>query len=324
MKNTLEKIKRAVKNARSAIILSHVDPDGDSIGSTLALGLILEKLGVTATLCCQDDVPRIYRFLPGAEKIKKCLLSRERFDLAFALDASDLDRLGKSINLKECSNSIINIDHHPDNALFGGINLVSNSSSTAELIFKLCNFLKVKIDLNIAECLYVALITDTGNFRYENTSVETFKMASDLLRAGIKTHELTTRIYDNKTIASLKIAASALANLGLSPDRKVAWVKVTEEMMQKTGAKGEDLIGMVDCLRSIEGVEVAIFFREDKGKIKINFRSKEKANVSEIASRFGGGGHKKAAGAIVPGELEPVSQKVVAEVLKYLTAPAQR
>jgi len=172
----------------------------------------------------------------------------------------------------------------------------------------------------MAENLYVALITDTGNYRYENTSAATFAMAGELISTGLDTHEITTKIYDTRTIASIRVQALALAALETSPDRKVAWVTVTQEMMDKVGAKGEDLVGLVDIVRSIEGVEVAILFREEHGKVKINFRSKEKVNVSEIARKFGGGGHIRAAGAIFKEDVETVKKRVVPEVLKFVKA----
>jgi phosphoesterase RecJ-like protein len=180
--------------------------------------------------------------------------------------------------------------------------------------------LKVKINRPMAENLYVALITDTGNYRYENTSMATFAMAGELLKTGVDTHEITTRIYDTKTIASIRIQAAALTNLEISPDRKAAWATVTQEMMDRIGAKGEDLVGLVDQIRSIDGIEVAILFREENGKVKVNLRSKEKVNVSEIAKRFEGGGHIRAAGAILQGDVESIKNRVVSEVLKYLKA----
>lgn len=318
MKKILEDIKKALKNVKTALVISHIDPDGDSIGSTLALGAMLDKLGINTTLFCEDGVPRIYRFLDGAEKIKKKLALSEHFHIAFAVDASDEERLGKKVNLREAAKIIVNIDHHPDNALFGDINYVSQRSSAAEMIYRLCKYLKIKMDPGIAEALYVALITDTGNFRYETTSTDTFTMATELLRAGVKTHALTTRVYDNKSIASLRVCSAALANLELSPDRKIAWTSVSEEMMGKFGAKPEDLIGLVDRIRSVEGIEVAILFRQEGNKIKINFRSKEKVDVSAIAACFGGGGHHKAAGATIEGDDGPVKQRVIETVEKFM------
>jgi phosphoesterase RecJ-like protein len=320
MKKEFEKLKKLLKSAKTAIVTAHVDPDGDAIGSMLALGMILERAGLAVTLYCADQVPRIYRFLPGSERIKKELLLQQRFDLGFVVDASDISRVGDRIDLRQAAPIIINIDHHPDNTSFGDINYVTKSSCVAEQVYDLAKYLKIKIDKRIADCLYAAMITDTGNFRYENTTVKTFLIAAELLKAGVNTHEITTRIYDTKSIPSVRVCARALAEVKFAMGHKVAWAVVTDQMMDENGAKAEDLIGLVDNIRSIEGVEVAVLFRQEKGKVKINFRSKEKMNVCEIAKRFGGGGHVKAAGAAVEGEVGQVVERVIAEVSKYIKA----
>ncbi|HVN67033.1 MAG TPA: bifunctional oligoribonuclease/PAP phosphatase NrnA [Candidatus Sulfotelmatobacter sp.] len=320
MNKEFPKIKSLVRNAKSALIASHLDPDGDALGSMLALGQALEQLGLAVTCYCADQLPKLYRFLPGSERIKRELVLGQHFDLFFIVDSSDLARIGDKLEPRHLAPVIINIDHHPDNSRFGDINYVMQTSSAAEEIFDLCQYLKVRIDKRLADCLYAALITDTGNFRYENTSAKTFLMAAELLRAGVDTHEITTRIYDTKSISSVKVCARALNEIKFSPDKKVAWTVVTETMMHETGAKSEDLVGIVDRIRAIDGVEVAVVFREDNGRVKINFRAKEKANVSEIARRFGGGGHHKAAGAVVAGETAAVVEKVILEVLKYFRA----
>ncbi len=320
MKKDCEKIKGLLKSAKTALVCAHIDPDGDAVGSMLALGTVLEKQGLAVTYYCEDPVPKIYRFLPGADRIKRELLLGQHFDLGFVVDSSDISRVGSKIDLRQSAKTMVNLDHHPDNTNFADLNCVRSVSSAAELIFELAKYLKVKIDKRIADCLYAAIITDTGNFRYENTNVKTFLIAAELLKAGVNTHDITTRIYDTKSIPSVKIAGRILAHIQFSPDHKVSWAVVTEQMMEETGARGEDLIGVVDRIRSVEGVEVAVFFREEKGKVKVNFRSKEKINVSEIARRFGGGGHIKAAGAIIEGKLEVVTAKVIAEVEKQLKA----
>ncbi len=320
MKEAFAAIKKALKSAESALVVSHVDPDGDSIGSMIALGMVLEKMGLKADLYSEDGIPRIYRFLPGADRVVKELDPRRRYDLLFAVDSSDIKRLGDKVPFRKIAKTVINIDHHPDNTKYGDINYVEKSSSTAELLYKLIKHFKLPIDREIAGNLYVALITDTGNYRYENTSVTTFDMAKEMLKAGVDTHAITTRIYDTKSIASVRLQAAALATLKATPDRKAAWAVVSKEMMERSGAKSEDLVGLVDQIRSIDGVEVAILFREDDGKVKVNFRSKEKVSVSAIAKRFGGGGHIRAAGATLAGDLESAQKKVIAEVEKYLKA----
>lgn len=319
-KKLFEKIRKELKKAESALVAGHMDPDGDSIGSSLAVAMLLEKLDITTTIYSQDGIPKVYHFLPWTERVQNKLEPSRRFDLAIVLDSSGIDRLGSKINIRDVAKVVINIDHHPDNTQFGDINYVENSSSAAEQVYQLCKYLKIEVDRKMAECLYVAMITDTGNFRYENTSEVTFEIAAELLRYGVETHEITTRIYDTKSIPSIKINALALSQLEFSDDRKLAWCAVSEEMMRKARAKSEDLIGLVDQIRSIEGVEVAILFREEREKIKVNFRSKHRINVSEVAKCFGGGGHIKAAGAIVEGNLEKVKQRVTAETLKYVKA----
>ena len=228
MREILATLKKALKSARTALVVSHIDPDGDSIGSMICVGMILTGMGINTDLYSQDGVPRIYRFLPGVEKVKNEARSDLHYDLLIAVDSSDIKRLGDRFAPEEIANTIINIDHHPDNSKYGDINYVEKSSSTAEMIFKLAKYLNVQITKPMAENLYVALITDTGNYRYENTSFATFAMAGELLQAGLDTHEITTRIYDTKTIASIRNQAAALTNLEISPGRKVAWATVTQ------------------------------------------------------------------------------------------------
>ncbi|MCU0641595.1 MAG: bifunctional oligoribonuclease/PAP phosphatase NrnA [Candidatus Margulisbacteria bacterium] len=321
MKQAFAKIKERLKSAKNAIVTAHVDPDGDAVGSMLAMGAVIEQFGLKVSYYCADLPPRIYRFLPGADKIRREVPAGTLFDLAIVLDSSDLSRIGEGIDLRQCARVIINLDHHPDNTQFGDINYVTKASSVAEEVYDLAVYLGAKIDKRIADCLYAAIITDTGNFRYENTNVKTFLIAGELLKAGVNTHEISTRIYDNRSLAAVRICALAMTNMQITADHKAAWMVVTKAMMDQTGAKGEDMIGMVDHLRSIEGVEVAILFREEKdGTVKVNFRSKDRLNVSEIARRFGGGGHVKASGATLEGKTDEVVRRVVAEVEKYLQA----
>ncbi|MFA4843389.1 MAG: bifunctional oligoribonuclease/PAP phosphatase NrnA [Candidatus Margulisiibacteriota bacterium] len=320
MKHELEQIKSRLKDAKTAIVTGHIDPDGDAIGSVLALGMALEQQGINVTLYCQDSLPKVYRFLPGFERIKREILMSQRFDLGFVLDSSDLARAGHKLDLRQVTPFIINIDHHPDNTNFGDLNYVRNVSSAAELVYNLVVGLDCKIDRKMAECLYAAIITDTGNFRYENTTVKTFLIAAELLKAGVSPHDVSTRIYDTKSVPSIKLSGRILADMQFSPDGKLAWGIVTEKMLAEAKAKPDDLTGVVDRIRATEGVEVAILFREEKGKTKINFRSKEKVNVSEIARRFGGGGHVKASGAVVEGPGDEVVAKVVAEAAKIIKA----
>jgi phosphoesterase RecJ-like protein len=320
MTEALSCIKKRIKNAKSALVVSHVDPDGDSIGSMNAMAILLAYYGLAVDIYSQDSVPKIYRFLPGSDKVKQKLEPNKKYDLLIAVDASDIKRLGDKFNPRAISRAIINIDHHPDNTNYADCNYVEGLSSTAELIYKLIKYLKMKITHDIADNLYVALITDTGNFRYENTSISTFAMAQDLLKAGVKTHDICTKIYDNKSLTGIRVGAAVMSKMQISPDRKIAWAVVTKEIMAENQAKSEDLVGLIDMIRQIEGIEVAILFREEYGKIKVNFRSKTKTNVSEVARRFGGGGHYRAAGAVLEMDINMAQKLVIHEVKKYIAA----
>ena len=314
-----KKLKKVFHSAETALIISHIDPDGDSIGSMLCLGMLLAKLGVDVDYYSEDGVPKVYKFLPWSDKIKNRVDAKKDYDMVITVDSSDVKRVGKKIILQEISDVIVNIDHHPDNTNFGTINCVKQSASTAELIYKMANNFGLKIDQDMAKCLYVALITDTGNFRYENTSKETFLMAAELLETGIKTHLITTKIYDTRTVPMIRLFAAAMATLETTEKEKAAWVTVTQETLKKFDCRSEQLVGLVDHIRSIASVEVAMLFREEKdGTVKVNFRAKDKVNVSEIAKKFGGGGHFKASGAVINEPINSVKEQVIKEVEKHL------
>jgi len=314
-----KQLNKVFHSAESALIISHIDPDGDSIGSMLCMGMLLTKLGVEVDFYSEDGVPKVYRFLPWADQIKNKVDPKRGYDLVVTVDSSDIKRTGTKINLHELSDVIVNIDHHPDNTNYGTINCVKLSSSTAELVYTMAKTFGLVIDADMAKCLYVALITDTGNFRYENTSKESFLMAAELLETGIKTNEITTKIYDTRTVPMVKLFAAAMATLETSDNHKAAWVTVTQEILKKYDCRSEQLVGLVDHIRSIAEVEIALLFREEAdGTVKINFRSKDKVNVSEIAQKFGGGGHFKASGAMLKEPLDSVKAKVIKEVLKHI------
>ncbi len=317
---TLKKIKTALCKAKTALVVCHIDPDADTIGSMLATAFMLKQLRFNVKMLSVDPIPHAYNFLPHLSEIKKSIPQDATFDLAIAVDAGDMERIGRDVALRERAKIIINVDHHPDNTMFGDINYVEQISSSAELVYNLCKYLKVPISSDMATCLYTAIITDTGNFRYENTTISTFNIAAELVRKGASPNEIANKIYDMKSIPSLRVLALALEGIESSPDGKIVWTTVTNEMMERTHAAGEELTGIVDHLRSVAGAQVALLFREGgNGKIKVNLRSKEKVNVQEIASRLGGGGHRKAAGVIMPGSLEEAKEKVLGEVRRYLS-----
>ena len=313
----MQKIIKAIKEAKSIIILTHLDPDGDAIGSMIAVYLALKWMGKKAEMFCRDAVPEMYEFLPGSGKVKKSV-NKDKYDLAIALDCGDDKRVSNKIDLRAIAGTVINIDHHPDNTKFGDINMVEKLSSVAEIIYKLFVKMKIKITKDIAQCLYVGIMTDTGNFRYDYTTPETLDIAATLARAGAKISRIAMAVYETKTMSSVRILGAAMYRLESSESGQVAWTVLPKQLMDSLGAKSEDLTGLVDQLRAIKGVEVAILFREEDDGIKVNFRSKFTANVSEIARQLGGGGHIRASGAILQGNLDNVKEKVLNEVFKVI------
>ncbi len=313
-----KKIKRALCRAHKVLVACHVDPDADTIGSMIAMMLLLKTFKIQATMFSSDDIPEMYGFLPHILDIKRTLPEKTKYDVAIAVDAGDTARVGDGINLKNIAGTLINIDHHPDNTMFGDINLVERVSSSAELVYDLCKYLKIRISKDMATCLYTAIITDTGNFRYENTAVSTFNIAADLLRSGASPNQISNNIYETKSIPSLKVLAYALEGIQVALEGSVVWSCITADMLGKAHAKGEDLTGIVDHLRSVKSAEVAILFREEAGIIKINLRSRKKINVQKIASELGGGGHARAAGVSIGGRLPDVVDRVLKVVRKHV------
>ncbi|MBU0573893.1 MAG: bifunctional oligoribonuclease/PAP phosphatase NrnA [Candidatus Margulisbacteria bacterium] len=310
MKKSFRDIKKLIRSSKTAIIASHVDPDGDTLGSMVAMAMLLEQKGLKVTMFSYDGVPETYHFLPRVDRIISRVPETE-FDILVTVDCSDLSRIG-DVQIK--AKKIINIDHHPDNTRFGDINCIKKVSSVAEQIFELARLFKVKITKSIAIALYVAIITDTGNFRYSDTLTSTFKAAEELLKAGANPWKLSTLVYDTKTIPGMKILAKALQRMKLSKDKKILWSTITARMVTMTGATQEDMVGIIDYLRSVKGPEVAFFMREENEKVKVNFRSKGSVNVSLIAQELGGGGHSQASGCVLDGTVASVQKRVLGVV----------
>lgn len=312
----MQKAIKAIRSAKSVILLTHEDPDGDAIGTMLAVYFGLKSIGKKVSMYCKDPVPEIYEFLPGSDTVSNDLGGK--FDLAIALDCGDIDRINGKADIKKLARTLVNIDHHPDNTKFGNINHIEGISSVSEIIYKLFTTMKIKITRKIAECLYTGIMTDTGNFRYDYTTADTFAAAEALTRAGARISKIAMAVYETKTLSSIRILGAAMYRLETSSTGKVAWTVLPKQLMDSMGAKDEDLTGLVDHIRSIKGVEVAILFREEEDGIKVNFRSKFTVNVSAIAKALGGGGHVRASGAVLTGKLDEVKEKVLKEVFKVI------
>lgn len=312
-----QEINKVFKKTSEALIISHVDPDGDSIGSSLALASVLKERGIKTYLFCRDDIPETYHFLKGTSHFLKKIPSKFK-GVVIVLDCGHPQRMGIKLDPKKIK-TLINIDHHPDNPHFGDINLVEGVSATAELIYLLLKYLKVKMSPEAATALYTALITDTGNFIYDNTTLFAFKMAEDLIKKGADPHAIAIEVYESRSLSSFRIMGEALKKMELFLKGKVALTVISKAAFKRYKAKEEDANGVVDYLRSIKGVEIAVLIREsNRDYIKVNLRSKDRVDVGAIARALGGGGHIHAAGALMRGSLRKIKEKVLKEVLESL------
>lgn len=309
----------SILKSKNVYIVSHVQPDGDSLGSCLSLALAIKKIKKEVFILRVDETPSDFLFLPGLDIIKD-YEGDEDIDLLIAVDASDADRLGKNKELINSAKKVINIDHHVSNTNFGHVNIVdSKASATGELIYKIISEMKIDIDENIATCIYTAISTDTGSFMYDNTNAETHEIASHLIRYGADKESINVNIYQNKSLARTKLFIESLNSLDFYFDNQVAIVKVTKDILDKTGTTMEDTEGIISFVRDIGPVEVAILMKEINGEeTKISMRSKRFVDVAELSSSFNGGGHKKAAGCTINKPIAEVDELLLDEIKKVI------
>jgi len=310
------KIKTAIKKFNKFLISSHINPEGDAIGCQLALVSLLRRLGKKAVMLNESPVPHVLQFMKGTENVLKEIPADFNFQAAVILDCPDLSRVGRVSEYITPDKVVINIDHHISNENFGKHNWVDqNISSTGEMIYDLFKAFKLKIEYDEALAMYVAIMTDTGSFRYTNTTSKTHRIAAELVDKGVDPYEAFGRIYETSSLQDINLLGEALQTLKLTDDGKVAWLWVTKEMLKKTKASLEGTEGIINFARSIEGVEIAMLFRETgtEGRIKVSFRSKGKVDVNKLAAFFGGGGHVTASGCTVFGKMKAVEKKVLAK-----------
>ncbi len=288
-------------------LISHVSPDGDTIGSSLALFGILSAMGKRVQAICEQPVPRVYSFLPFSEKVLLPDLADTSFHNAISVDCADITRMGGAIKLFEQAENKGNIDHHRTNPLFGDFVLHSDAAATGEIVYALWRELNVAADgiaaREIAECLFTAISTDTGNFAYTNTMPSTFLAAAGLLETGIDIASINRQVYRTVPLAKKRLLGYVLTNMELHEGGKVGFAFVSLQTLASLGATPEEVDGVIDDIRDIDTVEIAILARQAKdGTCKVSMRSKQYADVSAVAHSLGGGGHLHAAGCTWEGE----------------------
>jgi bifunctional oligoribonuclease and PAP phosphatase NrnA len=307
-------VKAAIKKFNKFLITSHINPEGDAIGSQVAMASLLKKLGKESVMLDDSPVPNVLRFMKGSEDISKEMPHDFNFQAIIILDSPDLARIGRVKDFIKKDSVIINIDHHISNVNLGKYNWVEpDFSSAGEMVYDLFKAFKAKIDLDDAIALYTAIMTDTGSFRYSNTVSKTHRIAAELIDIGVKPHEMHTKIYETSSIQDTNLLGESLQTMKLTDDGKVAWLWVTKDMLKKTKASLEGTEGIINFARSIDKVDIAILFRETgtDDRVKVSFRSKGNADVNKLAGVFGGGGHPTASGCTVFGKPEDVERKVI-------------
>lgn len=316
----LDDILSVLKKSRKILILPHISVDGDCLGSSIALALALKRLGKEAVVFVEEEIPYVYGFLTDDEIVRTYSHGAYPSELAVALDTGDIERLGNRADIFNAAVLTVNIDHHSTNSEYALYNYVqSSSAAVGEIIYTIIKMLGVEIDSRIAECLYVALVADTGGFRYSNTTSTTHKIAAELISMGINVSEISQRIFENTSLIKTKLTGLAIGSLQLYHEGKTAVITLTDKDMEKVGAKDEDCDGIVNLGRNITGVEVAVMIRQlANGILKVNLRSKAYVDVASIASMFGGGGHKRAAGCMLDKELEKFKVMLLEDIKEAL------
>jgi phosphoesterase RecJ-like protein len=310
----LHQVVGLIESKRRFAITSHIRPDGDSLGSSLGLFWLLRALDKEVEVIMRDEVPHAYAKLPGAEVVRVTPRVDRVYDAVFVIECSDITRPGL-VDLEK--QLVVNIDHHSTTALFGDINWIdSTASAVGEMIYNLCKALGVRVTREIAECVYTALITDTGSFHYANTSERTFKVASELVRAGVKPAKVSQNVFANYPWSKIELMSGVLSTVRRDTSGRVAWLVQTQEAQERAGATDEDGDGFVNYPMSCGDVEACAFFKETApGVYRVSLRSKCDVNVARIAERFGGGGHRNAAGCTFKGSWEEAEREVVGQLV---------
>ncbi len=306
------RIKELTDKGETFLITTHIDPDGDAVGSAMATYFALVAAGKKAHVYLKDNVPYRYSFLPQPPEIEH-KVPEAKFDGIFVVDCGNFFRVGEGYEKLKGKGTLVNIDHHDTNEAFGELNVIDErASSTAEILYLIFKSLNVPFDYNIAANIYTAVLTDTGSFNYENTNSRAFLICEEMTRFGVSPAYVAGQVYESHPKERYHLLCLVLSTLQTYSNDRVAVAGVTKEMFEKTGTNREYTDGFVEMIREIKGTEVACFLREiGPGRYKVSMRSRGRVNVASVASTFGGGGHKNAAGCVIEGSLEEAKSKLV-------------
>jgi phosphoesterase RecJ-like protein len=316
-RDPLEAILEVLRGGKRFLVCSHARPDGDAVGSTLALSMLLEQMGKQAVAVVADLVPSSYRRLPGAERIRLIQRVSEPFDAVILLECDGPERA--EIEGLEAYFQI-NIDHHYSGRDYAQLNWIDkDAASVGEMVYRLVKAAGARVTPEMAACLYTTLLTDTGGFRYGSVTAGTFELARELVEAGADAVRIAEEVCFSAPMSKMLLLGAALKNL--KREGRVAWLSVSHQDMIRCCAATEDSEGIVNYAAGMEGIEAAVFLRETaEGLVRVSIRSKGRVNVAQLAGRMGGGGHKSAAGCTVPGPLARAIEEILPMVKAALPA----
>lgn len=315
--STLDNILEEINKAETIVILTHENPDGDAMGTSLALYSALKQMGKKPDIIIPEH-PRNFNFLPGIGEIKR-ETDVEKYDLAIAVDCATIKMMNGFVRYFEDAKVRVSIDHHSTNTMFGDINYVSpDAPACAQILLVVLEYFKVEITQEIGTCILTGIITDTGGFKYSGVTAETFEFVAWLLNKGINVSKIYRKALQIKTKSNFELGRIAADRLEFLEDGKVAYTYITLEDIQRVNAESGDQEGIVETGRDIEGVEVSIFIRETDKGCKISMRSNEYVNVSDLCLLLGGGGHTHAAGASMQCTIEQAKEKILMQLKAVL------
>jgi len=311
----LSQVVELIENKQRFAITTHIRPDGDGIGSSLGLCWLLRSLNKSAEVIAADTIPVAYRSLPGAEEIRQVAEIDRDYDAVFVIECSDVQRPGISGLADQFT---VNIDHHATSEQFGSINWIdSTASAVGEMIYNLCKAIGGRVTREIAECLYLALVTDTGSFHFSNTTDRTLKVASELVRVGVKPADISEAVYNSYPWSRIELMRRVLETVKRDDTGRVAWMRQTMAMKVESKAVDGDNNGFVNIPLAAREVLAVVYMREvGPEKFRVSLRSKGDINVAKVAERFGGGGHKNAAGCAVEGNWDQRESELVNAVVE--------
>jgi len=325
--SSLQEIADVIRQHQRFVVMSHVRPDGDALGCTIAMALCLKQLGKDVTAWNEEGVLEKFRYLPGYEIVSTPAEEPQEFDVALVLDTSVQDRVGKCLPAVKNAKVWINIDHHVTNPRFGDlVHIDPSSPATGQILYELFRQGDLPFTYEMADNLFVAISTDTGSFQYAGTTARTYEIGAELIKAGVNVATLSRSMYENYPRRRLELLRALLNQLRFTSGDRCASVSLSQATAAQLGVLPEDNEGLIDHIRSIQGVQVAAFFEElPDDKVRLSLRSKdERFNASALCAQFGGGGHPMAAGARLKGPFADAQERVLQAIDAALgAAPVQ-